>query len=318
MHPRASERIWTGELRVPPSAAPHRPTLYCARSPLLPPPSNATQEAALRGQARDDQEGKRERPSHLCPAAVAPNKPPRRKRHQGRRRSQQQWTLWRCCRRLQRWRTSRHRHYGSRRSSTQCIRILTATPSQRTKRRQRDAGVFLEGIQYGEINPTAFVRALSWCSPKQGESFIDLGSGTGKAVMTAAATYAFSSATGVELLRPLHDAAVAALARSDANTLFTKDVRFVCADALEHDWIGHDIVFVSLTCFSDEQVARVAAGAEKMRVGARLLVTTKALEGRNSQGHADGKRAFPSLKLLHNDQLHYGKGKLTFRAYERV
>ena len=186
------------------------------------------------------------------------------------------------------------------------------------KRRQRDAGVFLEGIQYGEINPTAFVRALSWCSPKSGESFIDLGSGTGKAVMTAAATYAFSSATGVELLRPLHDAAVAALARSDANTLLTKDVRFVCADALEHDWIGHDIVFVSLTCFSDEQVARVAAGAEKMRVGARLLVTTKALEGRNSQGHADRKRAFPSLKLLHNDQLHYGKGKLTFRAYERV
>ena len=76
------------------------------------------------------------------------------------------------------------------------------------KRRQRDAGVFQTGIQYGEIATRAFVTALEWCRPSAGDTFIDLGSGTGKAVLTAAAHTAFSSATGVELLKPLHDAAM--------------------------------------------------------------------------------------------------------------
>jgi len=47
------------------------------------------------------------------------------------------------------------------------------------KRRQREAGVFIEGLQYGEVKASAFATALSWCQPQPGESFIDLGSGTG-------------------------------------------------------------------------------------------------------------------------------------------
>ena len=48
-----------------------------------------------------------------------------------------------------------------------------------TKWQQRERGVFIEGIQYGEVDPAAFARALAWVDPREGESFVDLGSGTG-------------------------------------------------------------------------------------------------------------------------------------------
>lgn len=172
------------------------------------------------------------------------------------------------------------------------------------KKRQRDTGVILDGIQYGEIATAAFAEALGWCAPQAGEKFVDLGSGTGKAVLSAAAAYAFSSATGVEILQPLHEAAMAARAR--CNELKTEDVRFVCADAIKFPWTDHDVVFVSLTCFTDDMVASIAADAKQLAKGSRMLVTSRALECPGA------------LRLLKRGQLPYGKGRMTFLAYERI
>lgn len=175
------------------------------------------------------------------------------------------------------------------------------------KRRQRDAGVFIEGVQYGEVKSSAFACALGWCSPKPGETFIDLGSGTGKAVLTAAALSAFSAVEGVEILRPLHEAAVAARARCNDAALRTKlaDVHFHCADALAYPWAAFDIVFVSLTCFTDEQVARVRERVADLATGARIIVTSRTLDS-------------AALKMLRRADLPYGKGRMTFIAYERI
>jgi precorrin-6B methylase 2 len=172
------------------------------------------------------------------------------------------------------------------------------------KRQQRDSGLFLDGIQFGEIDMTGFMEALSWCSPKAGETFVDLGSGTAKAVLTAAAAYPFASAVGVEILEALHKAGQSALERC-VSTLQTSDVRLVCADALEYDWSDMDIVFVSLTCFTDDMVERVRKGALRLAPGARLLVTSKSIDS-------------DSLRLLQRGHLSYGKGKMTFLAYERL
>ena len=40
------------------------------------------------------------------------------------------------------------------------------------------------------LREDGFLAALQWCDPRPGETFIDLGSGTGKAVLAAAATIA--------------------------------------------------------------------------------------------------------------------------------
>ena len=210
------------------------------------------------------------------------------------------------------------------------------------KGRQRSSGLFIEGLQYGEVDAAAFAYALTWVAPRDGDAatkrarpdpskerasaagkaattaapgeaattapgrhFIDLGSGVGKAVLTAAATGGFASATGVELLRPLHEAALAARARCDPAALRGTAVHFECGDALTYAWGSLDVVFVSLTCFTDEQVARVAEGAANLSAGARLLVTSRPLHT-------------PALRLLRREKIAYGKGTLTFIAYERV
>ena len=173
------------------------------------------------------------------------------------------------------------------------------------KQEQRNNGIFVDGIQYGEVDMTAFASALAWVSPKSGERFIDLGSGIGKAVLAAAASYAFESCTGVEILEPLHDAALRALATC-RKTLLAHEVEFICADALEHPWsTSADVVFVSLTCFTDEMVERVKVGAAALPTGARMLVTSRPLD-------------VEALRLLRKEKIKYGRGTMTFLAYERV
>jgi precorrin-6B methylase 2 len=174
------------------------------------------------------------------------------------------------------------------------------------KRQQREAGVFHDGIQFGEVRVESFLTALGWLSPQPGESFVDLGSGTGKAVLTAAAAYPLAAADGVELLRPLHDAGAAALERC-RSSLRTPNVNLTCADALEYPWSTYDLVFVTLTCFTDEMVERVRATASKLRKGARLLVTSRPLDN-------------AGLRLIRREKLPYGgkHGMMSYLAYERV
>jgi precorrin-6B methylase 2 len=176
--------------------------------------------------------------------------------------------------------------------------------ARESKKRQRAENIFLDGITYGEVQADGFLTALAWCDPKPGETFIDMGSGTGIAVLTAAASVALKSAIGVEIVQSLHDAALTALG-SCRGKLITNDVQFVCADALTYDWQQHDLVFCSLTCFTDEQADAVRQGAEKLRKGSRMLVTSRTLDS-------------TSMRLLRRQDLPYGKGRMTFLAYERV
>ena len=174
-----------------------------------------------------------------------------------------------------------------------------------TKKRQREQGVFLEGIQYGEIDPSAFARALGWVEPRDGENFCDLGSGTGKAVLTAAALHRFACATGVELLEPLHAAAEQAYAKLPAAAILTDQVRLLCGDAFAHPWTeGAGVVFCTLTCLTDEAIAALERDCERLPRGARLIVTTRELQ-------------CSCMRLLHREKLTYGKGSLLFLAYVR-
>ena len=171
------------------------------------------------------------------------------------------------------------------------------------KREQRASGTFLPGLQYGEVRPRAFSTALAWLAPRDGETFVDLGSGTGKATLTAAALYRFASATGVEILEPLHRAALGALRA--CGPLLTPQVCLLNADAFDHPWHDADVVYVNAACFTDEMVRRIESGARKLRRGARLLITTRAL-------------ASAALRLLRRETLPCAKGSLLFIAYERV
>jgi len=78
------------------------------------------------------------------------------------------------------------------------------------KQRQRKQGVYRDGLTYGEVAPSSFATVLNWIRPVAGEHFVDLGSGTGKAVLTAAILHPFGAAIGVEIQQALHDVALQA------------------------------------------------------------------------------------------------------------
>jgi precorrin-6B methylase 2 len=185
--------------------------------------------------------------------------------------------------------------------------------SREAKRKQRENSVFLDGIQYGEVSISSFAAALTWVRPQPGETFVDVGSGVGKAVLAAAMLHPLEAAIGIEILDDLHDAAERALAgarrpRAPCGPLAARRVELRRADALAPPvaWADDaDVVFCTTTCFTPEMRAAFVRGAERLRVGARVIVTTAPLESAR-------------FRLLRSERLPYGKGSLLFFAYERV
>lgn len=99
--------------------------------------------------------------------------------------------------------------------------------------------------------------------PRPGECFYDLGSGTGKAVLTAAALYPLGAAKGIEIQPSLHDAALRTKAKLESCATQARialrtpmaAVQFECGDALEGSWVEDaDLVFCTTTCLSSSQV----------------------------------------------------------------
>ena len=182
-------------------------------------------------------------------------------------------------------------------------------------RSQRNQGVFVQGAQYGEVDARVFTSALERLATASDETFVDLGSGTGKAVLTAAALHHFKRVTGVEIQKPLHTAALVALdsLRGDFSLLFPSysntrripEVTFVWGDAFQYDWHNYDIIFANAAVFTQEMVDQIDRGAEQLHLGSRILISTRSLLS-------------PFLCLLWQENLKTGKGSLLFRAYQRV
>jgi len=146
--------------------------------------------------------------------------------------------------------------------------------------------------------------------PRKKDLFVDLGSGTGRAVLTAAALYKLGGALGIEIQPRLHLAATQAAARIDWGAVKTKKkkVEFRCEDGLgeKESWSNcADLVFCTTTCFTDEMLELFTARAAGLKKGARLCITTRGLKSKQ-------------FELVRSGVLPYAKGALTFYVYRRV
>lgn len=141
-----------------------------------------------------------------------------------------------------------------------------------------------ESFRYGEIDAVALCEVMDSLPPDANEVFYDLGSGTGRAVFAAALTGRFRRVIGVELLADLHDAAGRALARFDSDVrpqlpveMRTVTIEFVRADLGTFNYSDADVIFTHCTCFTPALMAQLAAGIERVRVGARVITASKLL-----------------------------------------
>jgi Predicted O-methyltransferase len=99
-----------------------------------------------------------------------------------------------------------------------------------------------ESICYIAVNWRQLRRVLPANSVTTGDVFIDLGSGMGRAVLEAAATYSFARVIGVELSRDLHEIAQRNMATT-TRRLSCRNIELVCAD-LRHYRIPDDVTVV--------------------------------------------------------------------------
>ncbi len=134
-------------------------------------------------------------------------------------------------------------------------------------------------LTYGEVTPASVLRMLTKVDAKPGETFYDLGSGTGKAVLYSAIIGGMGKAVGIELVRDLYEAAETVRERYNVEVRpqieMPSTIEFRHGDMFDHDLSDADIVFSHCTCFDDALMQRLAQKLEELRPGARVITVTK-------------------------------------------
>lgn len=166
-------------------------------------------------------------------------------------------------------------------------------------------------LVYGEVIPEGFLDVLARAEPKEGETFYDLGSGTGRAVILAALAFPFARLVGIELLDTLHDAAESVRRR------FESDVRPALAgagrtavlelragDFLEAELSDADVVFMQSNCFEPSLLRALMQKFERLPPGVRILALGQFLNATH-------------LALVDTGPCELGWGESFFALYRR-
>lgn len=158
-------------------------------------------------------------------------------------------------------------------------------------------------LTYGEWPVEAFLDALDLAVdglPELGSlTFCDLGSGTGRLVLAAAARYPWARCVGIEALPELHAvsdsllAAATSMAAASSHHLSPCEFRAleVLPETAPQQLGAVDVVFVFSTCFDDVSLADTLAAG--LNPGARVLTVDALLPNRG-----DAAEGVPSFRLL--------------------
>lgn len=170
---------------------------------------------------------------------------------------------------------------------------------------------------YGEIEFASFVAILDSVRPKKYERFYDLGCGTGKAIFVAALCYDFDKACGIELLPGLYNVAyrqIENLKRIVAvhGAQFVQNyqskiecIQFINDDILNCDFYDADIIFINATCFSPITWVAIEQKLLQLKVGTRVIMTTKKLDNE-------------AFRTIYNSKYLMSWGMNSVNAYEKV
>jgi hypothetical protein len=136
----------------------------------------------------------------------------------------------------------------------------------------------------GEVEFDSFTEILNTLDlPKNGGTFVDLGSATGRAVLTARLTQDFDTCIGLEVLPNLHELALSAERLYDVQLLpklIHPNVEFVYGDLTTWDWWSQaTVVFSHNTCFDHELLGAMERKAKLLQSGSYYIVLAVIKEG---------------------------------------
>jgi SAM-dependent methyltransferase len=204
----------------------------------------------------------------------------------------------------------------------------------------RDPTIPSSKLTYGEIDFFSFVAILERLEPKNGDKFLDLGHGTGRAIVCTALLYGniFDMISGVEIIPELYAASQVVIANltevycrySDIFAAHSADVvvregDFTIPDFVDWSSAGilcsydlstlrllislyfstHiDIIFANSTCFDDDLMDFLSEKATDLKEGARIVTLTKMLDS-------------PYLQLIDQRQYAMSWGAATCFVHKR-
>jgi hypothetical protein len=141
-------------------------------------------------------------------------------------------------------------------------------------------GISSSSLTYGEVELLSFLHMLWAAAPRAGgRSFVDLGVGDGKLALAALSSCLFERVAGVDVIAAHCERTQGLLDvyREMYPEAGAVDCEVVCADVLAWDFSHATFVYGCFTCFSDCQLAVVAAQAQKLRAGSRFVSVDKQL-----------------------------------------
>lgn len=127
-------------------------------------------------------------------------------------------------------------------------------------------------LTYGEIEFVGLVKLLEFINPKSTDIFLDLGSGSGKAVIACASLYHIKMAIGIELLPALYQVSV-----TISDQLKLPNVKFINADYFTEDISFADIIYVNATGLFGENIDRLNQKLMTLKAGSHIIINSKQL-----------------------------------------
>ena len=135
---------------------------------------------------------------------------------------------------------------------------------------------------YGEIDFLSFYTILKRATPSTTDIFYDLGSGSGKTVISAMLYFNLKKAIGIELLPPLYKQSKTQLQKAtqeyEDDKACLKRIELINDNFLNADFQDADIIYVAATCFSDITWHQLIEKMARLKPGSRIIVTTRTIE----------------------------------------
>jgi SAM-dependent methyltransferase len=127
-----------------------------------------------------------------------------------------------------------------------------------------DGTSWLYGSSYEAVSDRDLFEIVSLLKIEHSEyTFIDLGSGKGKALLLAS-DYPFRRIIGVEFSQQLHEVAVQNIAQYKKDTQLCRDIRSVCADAMTYELPDESMVVFLANPFGVEVMSVVVERLEAL------------------------------------------------------
>lgn len=153
-------------------------------------------------------------------------------------------------------------------------------------------GMEEKSYTYGEVETLTLLEILSELDLRKGSHFYDLGSGSGKQVITASLYFPFAEAIGIELLDNLYEASQSCLTmlNKNKNNSDLYPIKFYRKDFLTCDYPNAGCILINATCMDDDLWKGILKKLDQIDSACYVIALTKSIPSSHFKLISEGMR----------------------------